>query len=849
MKTHLAWPSYVIDGIGNACSGIPMAAGRFCRQQILDDREGNIRKADVTLLLGLKAHPYYCDASVPPGVGGVPLSLFSWRVLPMALLLRVVRSDLLMALSFCFGLGTLALVAWLSLEGVEQGRDYLIFDSLREAQAGTVIAVGLLSIIFVLLVRQRQLHRLTHEDGELLKYALEATSDGLWDWGRGRHTVFSPRWQAMHGMVSGGHTPHSVEEWLALAMPTDRQRMREEWEILMKSGVELYCCDYRVCSPDGSIRWMRDEATVVARTADGRPSRIIGTTKDITERRSAEAQTLLASSVFENTAEAIVITDPDAMIISVNPAFSVITGFTSDEVVGQTPRLLKSDHNSPEFYNSLWQTLLSTGQWQGELWNRRKNGEAFLAWQTITAVRDQAGNLVQFVSVFNDITELHVKDQHIRYQAFHDALTGLPNRTLLQDRLGHAIEIARRESSTLAVMFIDLDRFKNVNDSLGHDAGDSLLVTVTSRLKDCMRRSDTIARLGGDEFVVILSDFAAASEVAEVAEKIVAQVMEPMTLKGHEVHVGASIGIALYPQDGEDVTSLMKGADTAMYRAKNAGRSTFRFFDAKVDGEAVERLKLEAALRRAIENREFELFYQPKIQLNGTGLAGAEALIRWNSPERGLVPPDMFIPLAEETGLIIAIGDWVLSEACRQLADWQKRGLPPVRIAVNVSARQFMDERFCDRVAGLLKSFELDPSMLEVELTESTVMADPEKAVLQLQRLREIGLAVSVDDFGTGYSSLSYLKKLPLNTIKIDRSFVRHLDTESDNAAIVRAILGLGMALGMTAIAEGVETLGEEQHLQDAGCQVAQGFKYSKPIPANYFEEWLGEYNKGLVVL
>jgi len=760
----------------------------------------------------------------------------------MSQLLRLFRQDLLTMLSF--GLVITSALAAISLQwgSYDLLRFLLPFDTIAETRVALTMVVFLSALICFLSLRQERLHKASLKDGELLKFVLESTNDGLWDWGRGRHTVFSPRWQELNGMMSGGRTPHSVEEWLSLAMPQDRERMRSEWERFHNGGGDHYRCDYRVELADGSVRWLRDKGTVVARDPRGRAARIIGTTRDITIRRDAEVQSRLAASVYRNTAEAIVITDTDAEIVSVNPAFTAITGYTPEEALGQTPRILKSDHNSAEFYSALWQTLLSQGQWQGELWNRRKDGEAFLAWQTITAVRDDAGNLTQFVSVFSDITELHVKDQHIRHQAFHDALTGLPNRLLLQDRLEHAIEVARRENSHLAVMFIDLDRFKIVNDSLGHDAGDQLLVTVTARLKEGMRRSDTIARLGGDEFVVILTDFASSAEVAEVAEKIVAQMSDPTTLKGHEVHVGASIGIALYPEDGDDVTTLMKGADTAMYRAKNGGRNTFRFFGAKVDGETVERLKLEADLRHAIENHEFELFYQPKVSLDGGAVAGAEALIRWNSPERGLVAPNHFIPLAEETGLIIAIGNWVMGEACRQLADWRDRGLPQIRVAVNVSARQFMDEHFGDRVGKLLERYQLDPACLEVELTESTVMADPEKAVRQLQRLREIGVAVSVDDFGTGYSSLSYLKKLPLNTIKIDRSFVRHLDVESDNAAIVRAILGLGEALGMTAIAEGVETEGEERHLQEAGCEVAQGFKYSKPIPASEFVEWLGNY-------
>ena len=561
--------------------------------------------------------------------------------------------------------------------------------------------------------------------------------------------------------------------------------------------------------------------------------------EDISEHKRAEAETLLAASVFHNTAEAIVITDSRSCIVSVNPAFTEITGYTPEDVIDRTPRLLKSEHHDPAFYEVMWNELTARGQWQGQIWNRRKNGEAFLAWQTITAVRDDRGTVVRYVSVFNDMTEIHRKDEHIRHQAFHDALTGLPNRLLLQDRLGHAIEVARREQTQVAVMFIDLDRFKVVNDSLGHDIGDMLLMRITQRLTECLRKSDTIARLGGDEFVVVVSDFDGIGEVTEVAEKIIVNVALPLTLKGHEVQVGASIGIALFPQDGDDVTVLMKDADTAMYRSKAAGRNTFRFFDAEMDGAAVERLKLEAALRHALDNSEFELYYQPKIELASGKISGAEALIRWNSPERGLVSPDIFIPLAEETGLIVNIGDWVIERACQQLADWEARGAQPVTVAVNVSARQFLDPAFASKVSALLARYHLEPTLLEVELTESTVMADPERAVSQFLHLREVGISVSVDDFGTGYSSLAYLKRLPLDTIKIDRSFIRSVDSESDNAAIVKAIIGLGGALGMSTIAEGVETLAEEQHLQEAGCHNAQGFKYAKPLPAAEFEAWV----------
>ena len=560
------------------------------------------------------------------------------------------------------------------------------------------------------------------------------------------------------------------------------------------------------------------------------------------ERRQIEAETLLAASVFENTAEGIVITDADAAIIMVNRAFSQLTGYAPDEVTGQKPGLLRSDRHDEAFYRTLWACVLSRGKWQGEIWDRRKSGEAFVAWVTITAVYDRSGHAGRFIMLLNDITELHVKTEELRYQAYHDALTGLPNRTLLQDRLAQAIEIARRNDTLVALLFIDLDRFKMVNDSLGHDVGDALLTEAAARLTGCLRRSDTLSRLGGDEFVAILGGVHGSAEVVEVAGKIGAALSMPMTLAGHEVTVGASIGIALFPQDGGDVTALMKNADTAMYRAKDAGRNTFRFFDATMNEAALDRLRLDMALRRALERDEFELYYQPKIDLHTRRVLGVEALLRWNSGERGLVPPAMFIPAAEETGAIGRIGDWVIRSACRQLNRWSEQGLNWLPVAVNVSARQFLDSSFAERLTAELASQNIDPARFEIELTESTIMADPENAIAQLQRLRALGVVVSVDDFGTGYSSLSYLKRLPLSGIKVDRAFVHDVHLDLDNAAIVDAITKLAGALGMAVIAEGVETAAEEHHLKTNGCSVAQGFLYSRPLPAAEFERWLAEF-------
>ncbi|OAN52308.1 hypothetical protein A6A04_01030 [Paramagnetospirillum marisnigri] len=580
------------------------------------------------------------------------------------------------------------------------------------------------------------------------------------------------------------------------------------------------------------------EVTLSAITLQGRPA-IYCTWRDITQRKLAEAEMQLAASVFHTTREGILITDAKGIILSVNPAFSDITGYSAEEAVGQTPRLLKSNHHGGAFYAEMWHQIVDTGGWQGEVWNRRKNGEAYLEWLTISAIPGPDGRPDRFVSVFTDVTELRRKDEQIRHQAYHDSLTGLPNRALLGDRLEHAIEVAQREDSQVAVLFLDLDHFKVVNDSLGHQEGDRLLQQTAQRILDSVRRSDTVGRLGGDEFIVILSGVDAGSEVALVAEKIIAAIAQPFDLAGRPVHAGTSIGIAVFPQDGGTAETLMKNADTAMYQAKGAGRSTFRFFDPSMNRRAVQRLEMEANLRAALDLGEFRLFYQPKIHVLTGRCCGAEALIRWQRADGALVSPADFIPVAEETGLIIPIGYWVIEETCRQNVAWRASGLAAVPVSVNLSLRQFHDHALVDRIAAILAAYGVEAEAIEVELTESAVMEEPDKAIVTLKRLRDLGLKVSVDDFGTGYSSLAYLKRFPISTIKIDRSFVTDLGTDPEDAAIAQTIIALARTLKLDVVAEGVETEGQLAILTEMGCEVVQGYIFGRPVPADDFVTWL----------
>ncbi len=565
------------------------------------------------------------------------------------------------------------------------------------------------------------------------------------------------------------------------------------------------------------------------------------TGRDITQRIRSDHQLRLAARVFDSSNEAILITDATNRILAVNRLFCEITGYAEDEVLGKTPAVLASGRHGDAFYQDMWQLLKQRGHWAGEIWNRRKNGEVFPEWLNISVLTDEHGAITHFIALFTDITERKAQEAHVRHLAEYDFLTDLPNRVLIHDRLQQAIRSAEKNLHQLAVLFVDLDHFKNINDSLGHGKGDELLKMVAERLTGPLRNVDTVGRTGGDEFVIILPDLASPDEAGHVAQRLLDALHSPFVVAGHSLVVSASIGISVAPEDGDDIQTLLMNADLAMYHAKSSGRDTYQFYARKMNEQVTERLLLESNLRQALDNDELELVYQPQFSIASRRLVGCEALLRWNHPEHGRIPPDRFIPVAEDTGLIVGIGRWVLNQACRQLAIWRSNGLPCVPIAVNVSARQLARHDFIDDVRKALATHELPGHLLELEVTESTLMEDPDMAASQLALIKDMGVRLSVDDFGTGYSSLAYLKRFAPDTIKIDRSFVSDLPEDTEDAAIVSAIIHLAEALGMDTLAEGVETEAQRQFLGSLRCQLLQGYLMGKPQSPNEIADLLTE--------
>ncbi|MDP2795279.1 MAG: EAL domain-containing protein [Sulfurisoma sp.] len=592
---------------------------------------------------------------------------------------------------------------------------------------------------------------------------------------------------------------------------------------------------------DGSFYW---ESAVISPVQDSRGAitNYLAIKQDVTAQRAAEERLRLAASVFEHAHEGIVITDPNGAIVEVNNAFSDLTGYAREEVLGRNPSLLQSDQQTPEFYAAMWQTLLRQGYWRGELWNRRKNGELFAELLTITAVRSPDGTLSHYVGIFSDITQIKQHQQRLEYLAHYDPLTQLPNRALLADRIQQALAHTLRSGDLLAVCYLDLDAFKPVNDTHGHEAGDQLLIEIASRLKSALRGGDTVARLGGDEFVLLLGDLASIEEGEQALTRLLGLIAAPLTIAGHEIAVSASIGLTLFPLDHADADTLLRHADQAMYVAKQSGRNRFHLFDTEHDRRVRSHHEAFSRIEAALAAGEFCLYFQPQVDMRLGAVIGAEALIRWQHPERGLVPPGEFLPLIENTELDIALGEWVLETALRQMEAWQANGFA-LKISVNISAHHLQGENFTSHLQALRQRHaSIAHGQLELEVLETAALQDMGRVSRVIDECRQLGLSFSLDDFGTGYSSLTYFRRLSADTLKIDQSFVRDMLDDADDLAIVEGIIGLTRAFNRSVIAEGVETAEHGLLLLQLGCDLAQGYGIARPMPAADLPGWIARF-------
>jgi diguanylate cyclase (GGDEF)-like protein/PAS domain S-box-containing protein len=666
---------------------------------------------------------------------------------------------------------------------------------------------------------------------DLLSFVMNETGQGMWQIDLVHGTIhYASAFRRIVG-IDEAVEEEALSAWRLRLHPDDRDAFDEAIGTCRSGASGRLLVRFRVPGRENGWHWMLARGVLYAHGDDFRPERMVGVVSDVTAEEEEAIRMRLAATVFGETSEAIAVTDAENRILTVNPAFERVTGYAAHEVAGRNPGILRSGMHDRAFYGALWATLREKGAWQGEIMNRHKSGRIYPEWLSINVVRNAEGAVLRHVAIFSDITERKASEARIQHLAHYDHLTHLPNRLLLRDRLQQMIAAANRKRTKIALLFIDLDRFKSVNDTYGHEAGDKLLIQAGQRIVGAIRASDTASRQGGDEFVVAVADIGEPDDAAVVAQKIASALSQPFSIDGAEVRVGCSIGVVLYPDDGDAIDLLIRNADISMYEAKQEGRARIRFFTEDLNRRTEERALLETALRRAIPQGELFLAFQPQFETLTGRLCGLEALVRWRHPQEGLISPGRFVPVAESSGLIGALGDEVLRLACRQIRQWRADGFEVPVVGVNVSAVQLNATDFVDTWAGILRQEEADPAWFDAEITETALVTAGNGPERNIQALSDLGCRVSIDDFGTGYSSMVYLRRFSADKIKIDQCFVRNVDTDQGSAAICEAIVNMSRSLGLLTIAEGVETESELAVLRTMGCDEVQGFLLARPLP------------------
>lgn len=678
-----------------------------------------------------------------------------------------------------------------------------------------------------------------------LNDVLEGSNTGTWEWNvQTGETGFNERWAEIIGYSLDELNPVSIDTWIERVHPDDLKLSRTLFERHFSGQLPFYDCEMRMRHKNGHWVWVADRGKVVTWTEQGQPLLMSGTRQDISARKEAEGHLRMAATVFSHAREGILITDREGVILDVNAAFSFITGFGAEEVLGQRPNILKSGKHDDAFYTAMWRDLLENGFWYGEVWNRRKNGNLFVELLTISSVRDEHGNIQNFIGLFSDITLLKEHERQLERIAHYDSLTGLANRVLLSDRLSQAMIQTHRRERLLAVAYLDLDGFKAVNDTHGHEVGDQLLATVARNMKRVLRDGDTLARIGGDEFVAVLADLPSVDDCVPLLSRLLDTAAQPVRVGDALLTISASLGVTFYPEvDEVDADQLLRQADQAMYQAKQAGRNRFHIFDTEHARNVRNRHESLGRIKQALDDQEFELYFQPKVNMRTGQIIGAEALLRWHHPQRGLLAPGEFLPVIEGHPLSIDLGEWVIDTALAQIVAWcvTGRGL---QVSVNVGARQLQHPRFVSRLRMLLARYpEVRPGTLELEILETSALEDVTLVSQVMRDCQEMGVSFALDDFGTGYSSLTYLKRLRARLLKIDQSFVRDMLDDPDDLAVLEGVLHLATVFRRKAIAEGVETIAHGEMLLRMGCEWAQGYAIARPMPAQDFQHWLDSWD------